>query len=114
MRKFLYIKDTETRFGITLCIKAHVPKGMVVFKLKGPIYDSPTRESIHIGDNKHIKDVAGQYMNHSFHPTTKIVGKNVIAVKHIMPGDELTFNYNESEVDMACPFIYQNQIVRGV
>lgn len=114
MRKFLYIKDTETRFGISLCIKAHVPKNMVIFTLKGPIYDSPTKESIHIGDNKHIKDVAGQYMNHSFHPTTKIFGKNVIAVKHIMPGDELTFNYNESEVDMACPFICQGQIVRGV
>ena len=114
MRKFLYIKDTETRFGITLCIKAYVPKGMVVFKLRGPIYDIPTRESIHIGNNKHIKDVAGQYINHSFYPNCKIVGKCVIATKQIAPGDELTFNYNESEINMACPFIYQGKIVRGV
>ena len=114
MRKFLYIKDTETRFGITLCIKAHVPKNMVIFKLKGTMYDTPTKESIHIGNNIHIKDVAGQYMNHSFHPTTIISGKNVIAIKNIMPGDELTFDYNKSEINMACPFIYQGKIVRGV
>tara|TARA_A100001015_G_C15039108_1_gene738356 strand:- start:1347 stop:1691 length:345 start_codon:yes stop_codon:yes gene_type:complete len=114
MRKFLYIKDSGTNIGNTLCIKAHVPKNMVIFKLKGPIYNQPTRESIHIGDNKHIKDVAGQYMNHSFSPTTRIFGKNVIALKHIMPGDELTFNYNESEINMAYPFICRGQIVRGL
>lgn len=113
MRNFLYVKNTETKFGIILCINKHVSKGDVVFTLKGPIYDMPTRESIHIGRNNHIFDVAGKYMNHSFNPSCKIRGKKVIAVKNIRPFEELTFNYNESEINMECPFLCEGKMVSG-
>jgi len=112
-RKCLYIKDTETSFGITLCIKATIRKGMLVFKLRGPIYDMPLRNTIRVSKHEHIKDVAGQYMNHSFYPNCKIVGKNVIATMNIKPGDELTYNYNESEINMACPFMHKGKLVVG-
>ena len=51
----------------------------IVFVLEGEILSKPTRESIRIGNNQHIIDLNGIYMNHSFEPTCKIEGKNVIS-----------------------------------
>ena len=76
----------------------------IVYVLSGPILKIPTRTSIEIGFNQHIEDINGQYINHSFDPNIKIDGKNVIAIKNISKNDEITFNYNENETKMACPF----------
>lgn len=85
----------------------------IVFELEGPIVSEPTRESIRIGENKHIIDSNGIYMNHSFDPTCKIDGNCVKAIKNIYPGDELNFNYNQSEENMANPFIIDGIIING-
>ena len=82
----------------------YVPKGNIVFILSGHIKDTPCKHSIEIGKNKHILDKNGIFMNHSFYPSCKINDNNVVAVKNINIGDELCFNYNESETCMACPF----------
>jgi len=39
-------------------------KGEIVHILSGDIYDKPKRESIHIGNNKHIYNKFGIYINH--------------------------------------------------
>ena len=79
--------------------------GEVVRILEGTIVKSPTRTSIEIDTNKHIEDEYGIYMNHSFTPTCIIHNGSVVACQAIQPGDELTFNYNESETSMSHPFI---------
>lgn len=79
-------------------------KGEIIFMLSGKEFDKPTRESIHVGNNKHIYDQYGIYMNHSFTPTTYIDGYNVVANVDIEPGDELNFDYNSNEINMAAPF----------
>ena len=79
--------------------------GEVVRILDGTIVESPTRTSIEIDTNKHIEDKYGIYMNHSFTPTCIIQNSSMVACKAIQPGDELTFNYNESETSMSHPFI---------
>lgn len=79
-------------------------KDVVVFELSGEILDKPTKYSIHISNNKHIVDKLGVYINHSFEPSVKIVSDKVIALKNIVSGDEITFNYNASEINMAAPF----------
>lgn len=89
-------------------------KDQIVFTLSGKIFDKPTRESIHVGNNIHVHDDNGMYMNHSFNPTTYINGFNVIAYCDIQPGDEITFNYNASEIDMACPFECDGKMVNGI
>lgn len=43
-------------------------------------------------------------MNHSFNPNTEIKGYNVVAIKDINQGDEITFDYNVTEINMASPF----------
>lgn len=85
----------------------------IIFELKGEILSEPTRESIRIGENAHIIDSYGIYMNHSFEPTCKIVNNCVIALKDINIGDELNFNYNESEENMANPFMINGIVVQG-
>ena len=81
--------------------------------VNGELLDSPTRESIHVGKNKHIIDKFGIFMNHSFNPNTEIQGYNIVAIKDINPGDEITFDYNVSEVNMASPFKVNGIDVRG-
>jgi hypothetical protein len=91
----------------------HFAKDQVVFVLDGKIYNSPTRESIHVGNGVHIHDDYGAYINHSFDPSTRIEGRFVIAIKEINVGDEITFNYNASEINMACPFTVDGIEVKG-
>lgn len=88
-------------------------KNSIVFELKGDIISHPTRESIRIGPNKHVIDPFGIYMNHSFDPTCRIDNNYVISIKNIDPGDELNFNYNDNEENMANPFIINGIIVQG-
>jgi hypothetical protein len=73
----------------------------------------PTKQSIHIGDGMHVTDKYGSYINHSFDPNTKIVGNKVVAIKDIFKNDEITFNYNESEIDMSEPFMSDGIYVCG-
>lgn len=107
------IKDSTNVNGKGLFATEHYAKGEIVFVLSGKIFDHPTRESIHIGNNKHIYDLQGIYINHSFEPTIYINGLNVIAKHDIKKGDELMFDYNESEINMACPFTVDGKEVKG-
>ena len=79
-------------------------KNEVIHKLNGIILTKPTKTSIEIDTNKHIEDKYGQYMNHSFNPNCKIQDCKIIALCDILPNQELTFNYNDNETNMAFPF----------
>jgi hypothetical protein len=91
-------------------------KNEIIFKLEGKIYDYPTRETIYIGNSKHIYDEFGIYINHSFDPNVWISHENhsVVALSDIDIGDELTFNYNDNEINMANPFVVENKLVCGI
>jgi hypothetical protein len=100
----------------TLIANENISKDTVIYKLTGKILDKPTRTSIEIGENLHIEDEYGKYINHSFDPNTKIItGGYIVAIKNIEANDEITFNYNENETKMSCPFIdnVTNQKVYG-
>ena len=88
-------------------------KGTTIFTLSGEEYDHPTRESIHVGNNRHVYDKYGIFMNHSFTPTTYINKYDVVALVDIDIGTELTFNYNENEINMANPFVSNDILVSG-
>ena len=99
--------------GKGLILRKNVKKGEIVFTLSGKMLDHPTRESIHIGDNKHIYDENGIFINHSFEPTVRIDGYNVRALMDLTDGDEITFNYNDSEINMANTFQVGDVLVCG-
>lgn len=77
----------------------------VIHKLTGEILSEPTRTSIEIGENQHIEDEYGKYMNHSFTPTCKIENGCIVALKEIKEHTELNFDYNNNETKMSCPFL---------
>ena len=85
----------------------------VIYELNGEILDHPTKYSIEIGENKHIIDKYGIYLNHSFNPNIKIDGIKLIALKFIKKNDELSFNYNDNETKMNSPFYDGDKYVKG-
>ena len=107
------IANSKLVDGKGVILRKSVKKGEIVFVLSGRIFNQPTRESIHIGNNKHIYDEYGIFINHSFDPSVRIENINVIALKDLHDGDEITFNYNETEINMANTFYVDNVLVSG-
>ena len=107
------IKFCDRINGKGLFAKEKYTKRELIFTLDGPIKNEPDKYSIEIGVDQHITDKYGVYMNHSFKPTTKILGKKVIALTNINIGDELNFNYNDNESNMASPFDTDEGYVGG-
>lgn len=107
------IKNSITIDGKGLFSTKKYNKNDIIFELSGKIFDNPTRETIHIGNNKHIYDNYGIFINHSFNPNIYINGKNVIALIDINENEELRFNYNDNEINMANPFYDNNILVEG-
>ncbi len=88
-------------------------KNECIFTLSGEKFDRPKRETIYVGNGVHILNEFGMFMNHSFQPTTYIDGYNVVALNDIKEGDELNFNYNINEIEMASPFECEGCAVNG-
>ena len=104
------VRPSKISDGKGLFTTKKYTKNDIVHVLSGKIYDKPTRETIHIGNNKHIYDEYGIYINHSFNPNIYVDGYNLIALCDIMVDDEIVFNYNDTEINMANPF-YDNGIL---
>ncbi len=105
------IKPSNNGFGL-FATKSYT-KGEIVFTLSGEIIDAPTRETIHIGNNKHIYDNYGIFINHSFAPSVWIDKLYVRAMLDITNGDQITFDYNVNEVNMAAPFYVDDILICG-
>jgi SET domain-containing protein len=107
------IRDATMLNGLGLFVTKNIKKGEILFTLVGEIFDSPKRETIHVGNNKHIYDAYGKFINHSFTPNIYIDNVYVVALVDIAADDEVMFNYNETEINMACPFYADNKLVNG-
>ena len=95
---------------------AHFQPGELLFEIAGEITRTPTRYTVQIDQNAHIdlndshniEEILDRYcwrfMNHSCEPNTVIRGRNVVALRPIRPWEEITFNYNTTEYQMAEPF----------
>ena len=92
-------------------------KGDVVLKISGPLLDHPEQTSIQIGPNKHVDvDAPAKFINHSCKPNTKIDGEQIVAIQKIHPGEEIFFDYQSSEYELAASFICREcgQWVKGM
>lgn len=93
-----------------------IPPGEVAIQVKGVTTTQPSRYSIQVGEHEHVdlpevvdparsaQEYPWQFMNHSCDPNARLVGRAFIAVRPIEIGDEITFDYNTTEYDMASPF----------
>lgn len=94
----------------------NVEAGELLFVIEGEITNIPSRYSVQVGVNTHIdlpdnfdlQQILDRYywrfMNHHCEPNTMIRGRDVIAIRRIHPGEEITFDYNTTEYEMSEPF----------
>lgn len=99
----LYIKKEDGYKGVYT--RKDIPEGSIVADLiDGKLIQEPTRTSIQVGRGFHIEDEIGSCINHSCQPSCKIRSFLVIALRDIGEGEEVTFDYNESEEEVISPF----------
>jgi hypothetical protein len=106
----LYVADTE-RTGKGLFTHKAFDQHQVVFVLKGDMrfFASRTREETHryenwigLGRDRWIDPAAPYvFLNHSCEPNLAICHeREFVALRHIEPGEELTFDYSISEDEL--------------
>jgi hypothetical protein len=92
-----------------------VAPGGVVLRIEGVITDRPSRYSIQVAWDEHIaregedlETLLDRYpwlfLNHSCDSNAMVRGRDLVAIRSILAGEEITFNYNTTEYDMAAPF----------
>lgn len=93
-----------------------VKAGGTVLSLDGEEVKEPSRHSIQLDERTHILVTEDapieelmlrhpwRYLNHSCDPNTKLVGLALVALRPVRAGDEITYNYNTSEWELAEPF----------
>mmetsp|Transcript_45848 Transcript_45848/g.90839 ORF Transcript_45848/g.90839 Transcript_45848/m.90839 type:complete len:198 (+) Transcript_45848:78-671(+) len=99
--------------GTKLLAAEAIPAGKVVFREVGDLQDSPDMHSIQVDADRHMCiKTDTRYLAHSFSPNcyASVDPKpphaiEIIALRDIAPGDELSFDYSTTEWDMAAPFV---------
>ena len=79
--------------------------GELVYAVRGKAAPERTRDSIEVGPGQHVEDPYALYINHSFSPNLRLEKRRMSALRNITEGEELTFNYLETESEIASPFI---------
>ena len=90
-------RATYARFAFAL--------GELVYTVRGEASATRTRESIEVGPGQHVEDAYALYLNHSFTPNLRLEERRMYALENIAEGEELTFNYLETESEIASPFV---------
>jgi len=116
------ISETDSDKGRGLYTKKEYGKEGIVLYLEGNYLPYPTKTSIQIEKDKHIESWEGGHINHHCDPNTEIkihddfIGRNlhnqshsslvalVVAKRDINIGEELTFDYETTEFELAEPF----------
>jgi hypothetical protein len=100
----------------TLVSRERLAQGGWLFTLDGEVTEVPTRYSVQLDHATHLDlpDTYGleeimdrfywRFMNHSCEPNAVIRGRDVFALRDIGPREEITFDYNTTEYELAEPF----------
>lgn len=99
-----------------LIAAAPVFGGDVILTIDGVEASRPSFSSVQVEEHMHI-DIdttlelleqidryPWRFLNHSCEPNTLVRGRDLVTLRHVRHGEELTFNYNTTEFDMAEPF----------
>jgi hypothetical protein len=85
-----------------------IPAGTGAVILPAVFDDRPGRHTIQLGAGQHqaYTGHVDDFLNHSCRPSTFLdpEGLRLVALHPIGAGEEVTFNYSASELDMAEPF----------
>ena len=88
-----------------------IPAGSVLMAIAHVFVDRPGRHTIQIDARRHQAGTGeiDDYLNHSCDPNSALdfTRLELVSLRKITPGEELSFNYLTSEWDMAAPFACQ-------
>lgn len=90
--------------------------GERIIRIDGELTSIPCRLSVQVGANLHVSPPLGlrdgeerdsyqwRFLNHDCRPNAVIVHRLLVAIRSITANEEITFDYNTTEVEMASPF----------
>ena len=88
-----------------------IARGEIVFPLEGHLVTRPTRFTIQIGAHAHLDPISEHtspwgYLNHGCDPNVAVdvTRRAIVARRPIGAGEELRFDYNTTEWELAEPF----------
>jgi hypothetical protein len=90
-----------------------ISAGEAVLHFVGVELKTPTRHSIQIGIDRHIDAIGTdpavpanvfRFLNHSCEANARVEKFDLIAVRAISAGEQITFDYDANEWDMRSPF----------
>ena len=101
------------------CLRANrdIRANELFLRMEGVLTDRPNRYTLQVGTNLHLSpgnltlDSEGVhlypwiYANHSCRPNGRVVGRDLVALRFIPRGEEITFDYDTTEYDMASAFV---------
>lgn len=106
MIDFKVLEVTPNMMGVEILGSA--PKGEVVYEFEGAVSSIQTTTSIQVSKNEHVEDSLMRYFNHSCDPNMEfVIGEEkfqLVAIKDIGDGDEVTFDYRTTEELLHHPF----------
>ena len=87
-----------------------------ILRLVGEIVETPSKYSVQLGPGQHMDLPAEirseppvdryrwRFLNHSCEPNAEFDDINLVAAREIKASQEITFDYNTTEYDLAVPF----------
>lgn len=93
-----------------------IEPGEVILEVHGVFVDKPSRFSIQVEEHLHVVPVldgvpardmerySWRFLNHSCVPNAALVGLCLVALVPIQQWEEVTFDYNTTEYEIAEPF----------
>ncbi len=98
--------------GDSKCVVAVRPAaaGDLLLHLDGMLFAAPSRHSVQVGPGQHLEAAGGadgpvwSSLNHSCAPNAVLAGRALTAAVPIAAGDEVTFDYEATEDELAAPF----------
>ena len=85
--------------------------GDSILWVDGLLTSQPSRHSVQVGPDAHVSpegDTPGhgcwRYLNHSCTPNAWLRGRELVALRDIQAHEDLTFDYNTTEWELAEPF----------
>jgi hypothetical protein len=122
------VQIIQTNHGFSLTAAGQFAPETLVLQLTGITKTTKDRYSIQISLDEHLHpfdelqsnpddcQTPWIYTNHSCNPNVVIRDRAYIALRNIQPGDDITFDYETTEVDMAEPFTCgcQSETCRGL
>lgn len=118
------IAVAEVRKGFFSCRAVeNISAGSFLTDLWGPVLDAPHSHTVQVGINKHVdpQGTVPAFLNHSCQPNAKFVYTRrgvsysdlegnyevfwyLISIRDIKEGEDITFDYNTTEYEMAAAF----------